>query len=83
MASRLWLPISTVTARLRAVAGEFDDIRGRLEGIAEELADLAIVRLRESIDAGGNELPVDERRLTRARRAVEKAAGILSEPADD
>jgi len=33
------------------MAGEFDEIRGRLEGIAEELADLAIVRLRESIDA--------------------------------
>lgn len=65
------------------MAGEFDDIRTRLEGIAEELADLAIVRLRESIDAGGNELPVDERRLTRARRAVEKAAGILREPDDD
>jgi len=64
------------------VAGEFDDIRGRLESIAEELADLAIVRLRESIDAGGNELPVDEKRLTRARRAVEKAAAILKEPDD-
>jgi hypothetical protein len=61
------------------MAGEFDDIRGRLEVIAEELADLAIVRLRESIDAGGSELPVDERRLTRARRAVEKAIAVLRE----
>jgi len=62
------------------VAGEFDEIRGRLEAIAEELADLAIIRLRESIDAGGTELPVDEKRLTRARRAVEKAVNILKEP---
>jgi hypothetical protein len=62
------------------VPGEFDDVRRRLEGIAEELADLAMVRLRESIDAGGTELPVDERRLTRARRAVEKAVFILREP---
>lgn len=62
--------------------GEFDEIRTRLEAIAEELADLALVRLRESIDAGGTELPVDEKRLTRARRAVEKAIGILSEPDD-
>ena len=61
------------------MAGEFDDIRGRLETIAEELADLAIIRLRESIDAGGSELPVDEKRLTRARRAVEKAVHILDE----
>jgi hypothetical protein len=64
------------------VPGEFDDIRGRLQTISEELADLAIVRLRESIDAGGSELPVDERRLTRARRAVEKAVSILQEPDD-
>lgn len=64
------------------MAGEFDDIKRRLEAISEELADLAIERLRESIDAGGNELPVDERRLTRARRAVEKAAGLLAEPDD-
>jgi len=62
--------------------GEFDEIRQRLEVIAEELADLAIIRLRESIDAGGAELPVDERRLTRARRAVEKAIAVLKEPDD-
>jgi hypothetical protein len=64
------------------MAGEFDEIRVRLEAISEELADLAMARLRDSIDAGGTELPVDERRLTRARRAVEKAASILRE-ADD
>ena len=64
------------------MAGEFDEIRGRLEGIAEELADLAIVRLRESIDAGGTEYPVDEKRLIRARRAVEKAIHLLEEPDD-
>ena len=62
------------------MAGEFEEIRSRLEAIAEELADLALVRLRESIDAGGQELPVDEKRLTRARRAVEKAAHLLDEP---
>jgi len=65
------------------MAGEFDHIRARLETISEELTDLAIERLKESIDAGGNELPVDERRLARARRAVEKAIGILKEPDDE
>ena len=64
------------------MSGEFDELRTRLETIAEELADLAIMRLRESIDAGGHELPVDEKRLTRARRAVEKAIVLLSEPDD-
>ena len=61
------------------MSGEFDEIRGRLEVIAEELADLALARLRESIDNGGHELPVDEKRLTRARRSVEKAIAILDQ----
>lgn len=64
------------------MAGEFDEIRARLETISEELADLAIVRLRDAIDAGGTELPVDEKRLTRARRAVEKAIAVLAEGDD-
>ena len=64
------------------MAGEFDEIRGRLEAISEELADLALQRLRDSIDAGGHELPVDEKRLTRARRSVDKAVHLLSEPDD-
>jgi predicted ABC-type ATPase len=64
------------------MSGGFENLRVRLEQIAEELTDLAILRLRESIDAGGHELPVDEKRITRARRAVEKAASILREPDD-
>jgi DNA topoisomerase IB len=64
------------------MAGEFEDIRHRLEAIAEELGDLAIIRLRQSIDAGGKERPVDEKRLTQTRRAVEKAINILKEPDD-
>ncbi len=62
------------------MAGEFEDIKARLEGIEEEMAELAIVRLRESIDAGGTEIPVDEKRLTRARRAIVKAIQLLEEP---
>ncbi|WP_446916992.1 hypothetical protein, partial [Klebsiella pneumoniae] len=64
------------------MAGEFDHLRTRLEAISDELADLAMERLKESIDAGGTELPVDERRLARARRAVEKAIAVLREPDD-
>ena len=61
-----------------------DDIRARLEGIAEELADLAMDRLRASIDDGDPNGAGDERRLTRARRAVEKAASLLADrPSDD
>ena len=62
---------------------DLDHLRERLEGISEELADLAIDRLRSAVD--GNEgAAAEERRLTRARRAVEKAAGLLrAAPADD
>ncbi len=58
-----------------SVSEQLDDIRDRLDAIAEELGDLALDRLRESL-AGGSDAS-EERRLTRARRAVEKAAGIL------
>lgn len=60
-------------------AEEFDQIRERLEAIADELADLTLERLRRSIDDGGDKVPVDEKRLSRARRAVLKAATILGE----
>ena len=57
---------------------DLDHLRERLEGIAEELADLAIDRLRAAVD-GDEGAAAEERRLTRARRAVEKAAGLLGD----
>ena len=54
------------------------DLVARLEAIADELADRAIAVLREAVAAGESARPEEERRLTRARRAVEKAATILS-----
>ena len=56
------------------------DIAERLGGLAEELSDLAIDRLRRAADPddpGSAEAEAEERRITRARRAVEKAAAIL------
>lgn len=60
------------------MGADLDDIRARLEAIAEELADLALARLRAAVD-GEASAASEERRLTRARRAVEKAAAILAE----
>jgi hypothetical protein len=54
--------------------GELADLRDRLQAIADELADLALDRLREAVASGATTSPADEWRLTRARRAVEKAA---------
>jgi hypothetical protein len=56
---------------------DIDDIRRRLEGIAEELADLALAVLREAVDQGAATRPDLEKRITRARNAVEKAAHLL------
>ncbi len=52
----------------------------RLRGLAEDLADLALDRLRTAADPddpGSEEAATQERRTTRARRAVEKAAALL------
>jgi hypothetical protein len=62
------------------------DIAERLAGIGEELADLALDRLREAagaVRAGGEPdaaLTAEEKRITRARRAVEKAVVLLDGP---
>lgn len=64
------------------------DLVGRLDAIADELADLAIDRLKTSLRArprrvsdgdetGETGSTIDERTITRARRAIEKAAGLL------
>ncbi len=68
---------SSSSTKLCAVA-DVDDIRNRLEGIAEELADLALDALREAVEAGEKKSE-RERTLTRARNAVEKAAHLLAE----
>jgi hypothetical protein len=62
-----------------AVGPDVEAVRERLEGIAEELADLALARLRAAVDGDEPDAAAEERRLTRARRAVEKAVAILSE----
>lgn len=59
-------------------ADELDAIADRLRAIDEELADLAMAALREAIEEGGTGRPEIERRITRARRSVEKAAQLLS-----
>lgn len=55
-----------------------NEIAERLDAIGEELAELAIEMLRAALAdrtaAGG---PTPEKRITQARRAVEKAAHVL------
>ena len=61
-----------------------EDLRDRLAAIAEELGDRALDRLRDAVaDADGDgpdpAAVAEERRLTRARRAVEKAVHLLDD----
>ena len=63
-----------------AGADRRDELAERLDAIAEELGDLALGALREAVDRGEDRRPPDERRLTQARRAVEKAAHLLRAP---
>jgi hypothetical protein len=59
------------------------ELAERLSAIAEELGDLAFARLREASESartGGQPdmaLVAEEKRLTKARRAVEKAVTVL------
>lgn len=65
-----------------------DDVADRLEAIGEELAQLAFERLSEASSAAGRgvdpdpALVAEERRLTRARRAVDKAVAVLRQAPD-
>lgn len=60
------------------MSAEFDDLADRLDGIAGELADLALDRLRTALEDGGNAAAVtEERRITKARRRIVEAAALL------
>lgn len=60
---------------------KLDAISDQLRVISEDLADIAIEALREAIDDKdfSGKRPEVEKRVSRARRAVDKAAGILNE----
>lgn len=55
-----------------------EDVVRSLESVSERLAEMAIDSLRSAVDDGRRERPADEKSLTQARRAVEKAIHLLS-----
>lgn len=57
--------------------GEYADLVERLEAVAADLDELAFDRLREAVADGELTRPADDKRLMQARRAIEKAAGVL------
>lgn len=58
------------------MSGPYDDLAEQLEVIAAELDERAFELLREAA-AERSGRPTDDKRLTQARRAVEKAAHLL------
>jgi hypothetical protein len=60
-----------------AGVGRRDELADRLDVIAEELSDLALDSLQAALERGDSSRPAEEKRLTQARRAVEKAAHLL------
>jgi hypothetical protein len=58
------------------VSGPYDDLADRLEAVVEDLDQIAFDQLREAA-AEHQGRPADDKRLTQARRAVEKAIHLL------
>jgi hypothetical protein len=56
---------------------DLNSVADRLAAIVEELDEIAFDRLREAAGEGQRARPEDDRELTKARRAVEKAVAVL------
>ena len=66
------------------VDNRVDELAERLDAISEELAELAIELLRAALaDRAAAGKPPAEKRITQARRAVEKAAYVLRQVPGD
>ena len=66
--------------------GRCEELAAQLDRMAEQLGDLVIDQLRRAADPedpGAPEALSLERRLTRARRAVDKASALLRGPRED
>ena len=55
----------------------YAELATRLRSIAEELDDAAFDLLNRAVADGATSRPVEDKALTQARRAVEKAATLL------
>ncbi len=62
--------------------GPYDHVADRLDAIAEELDETMFDQLREAAAANAGR-PADDKRLTQARRAIEKASRLLRGTSED
>jgi hypothetical protein len=54
-----------------------EELADRLDEIVAELDELSLAVLHEALADGATARPVSDRELTRVRRSVEKASGLL------
>jgi len=59
------------------MSGDYSSLIERLESVAVDLDEIAFDRLREAVADGEGTRPADDKKLMQARRAIEKAAGVL------
>lgn len=69
-------------------AEEIAEVAGELAAIVERLDEIAFAALRDAVESGATTRPPLERRVVRARNAIERAQRILEgggvpEAADD
>jgi hypothetical protein len=58
------------------VSGSYDHLADRLDAVAADLDEVLFDQLREAAAARSGR-PADDKRLTQARRAIEKASHLL------
>ena len=58
------------------MGGRYDDLADRLQAVVEDLDQITFDQLREAAAERAGR-PADDKRLTQARRAVEKAVHLL------
>lgn len=61
---------------------DLDVLVSRIETIAADLDEMAFDQLREAVADGEVTRPANDKKLMQARRALEKAAGILRQLSD-
>ena len=59
------------------IQDSIDSIASRLEAVSEDLNDLAMTLVSEAISEGSNDRPEAEKRISRARRTVDRAVQQL------
>ena len=57
-----------------------EDVVAQLESISEMLGDRVVSLLRDAVAEGSRQRPPEEKAITQARRAVDKAIHLLSSP---